>query len=127
FDNYKKRQTENHKEFTKYATEGVIAAMLPVLDNFHAATEHVPEQEADSPWVTGIMYIQQQMEKVFADNDVTKIAVNIGDEFDPAVMEAVKNGDEEIGDDAVVTKIAQHGYMIGDKVLRPTRVVLGSS
>lgn len=125
FDNYKKRQNENQKEFTKYAAEGVISDMLPVLDNFHAATDHIPENEKDNPWVTGIMYIQQQMEKVFEDSDVTKMEINVGDEFDPEIMEAIK-GDNDVGThgDASVQKIVQPGYKIGEKVLRPARVTL---
>lgn len=125
FDNYKKRQTENQKEFTQYAAEGVIVDMLPILDNFHAATDHIPESDAESPWVTGIMFIQQQMEKVFEENNVTKIEVNIGDEFDPSIMEAIKNDEGgELDENVTVLKIAQHGYRIGEKVLRPARVVL---
>ncbi|HIP49934.1 MAG TPA: nucleotide exchange factor GrpE [Candidatus Pacebacteria bacterium] len=124
FDNYKKRQIEQQKEFTKYASEGVISDMLPVLDNFHAATGHIPDGEADNPWVTGIMFIQQQMEKVFEEHDVTKIEVSVGDEFNPNIMEAVKNNDEKLDEHATVEKIAQHGYKIGEKVLRPARVVL---
>ncbi len=125
FDNYKKRQIEQQKEFTKYASEEVISDMLPVLDNFHAATEHIPEGEVDNPWVTGIMFIQQQMEKVFEERGVTKIEVKIGDEFDPLTMEAVKNDDDKkLSEDATVQKIAQPGYKIGEKILRPARVVL---
>ncbi len=125
FDNYKKRQAEQQKEFTKYASEGVINDMLPVLDNFHAATEHIPEGEADNPWVTGIMFIQQQMEKVFEESGVSRIKVNIGDEFDPLTMEAIKSDNKErLTEDAKVEKIAQPGYKIGEKVLRPVRVVL---
>jgi len=124
FDNYKKRQIEQQKEFTKYAAEGVINDMLPVLDNFHAATAHVPEGDADSPWVTGIMFIQQQMDKVFEEHGVSRIDVNVDDEFDPMIMEAMKDDDEQVQGDAVVKKIVQQGYKIGEKVLRPARVVL---
>ena len=125
FDNYKKRQAENQKEFTKYAAEGVISEMLPILDNFHAATDHIPEVDAESPWVTGIMFIQKQMEKVFEENNVTRIDVNIGDEFDPFFMEAVKEADDEnVDEDSTVKKIAQNGYRINEKILRPARVVL---
>jgi molecular chaperone GrpE len=124
FDNYKKRQAQQQKEFTKYAAEGVINDMLPVLDNFHAATDHVPESEVDNPWVTGIMFIQQQMDKVFEEHNVTKIEVKVGDEFDPNTMEAIKNDNEELTEDARVEKIAQPGYRIGDKILRPVRVTL---
>ena len=126
FDNYKKRQSENQKEFITYATEGVISDMLPVLDNFHAATDHVPEDQKDNPWVTGIMYIQQQMEKILEDHGVVKIEINIGDEFDPHMMEAIKkDGEEEVKEDVKIEKIAQPGYKIGTKILRPARVILG--
>ncbi len=128
FDNYKKRQVENQKEFIAYAAEGVITDMLPVVDNFHAATDHIPETEKDNPWVTGIMYIQQQMEKIFEEKGVSRMAVNIGDEFDPRTMEAVTNDKEQdLSDDMKVIKIAQPGYKIGEKVLRPARVVLGKN
>ncbi len=125
FDNYKKRQIEQQKEFTQYASEGVINDMLPVLDNFHAATGHIPEGEENNPWVTGIMFIQQQMDKVFEERGVTRIEVKVGDEFNPLIMEAIKNDDEEeLTEDAKVEKIAQPGYKMGEKVLRPVRVVL---
>lgn len=126
FDNYKKRQVEQQKEFTKYAAEGVINDMLPVLDNFHAATEHIPEGEEDNPWVTGIMFIQQQMDKVFEEHNVTRIEISVGDEFDPMTMEAIKNNDkdETLDENAKVEKIVQQGYKIGEKVLRPARVAL---
>ncbi len=126
FDNYKKRQSENQKEFVAYAAGGVISDILPVLDNFHAATDHIPEDAKDNPWVTGIMYIQQQMEKVLEEHGVVKIEINIGDEFNPHTMEAIKkDGDEKLKEDLKIEKIAQPGYKIGAKILRPARVVLG--
>lgn len=126
FDNYKKRQSENQKEFIAYASEGVIMDMLPILDNFHAATDHVPEEHKDGPWVMGIMYIQQQMEKVLEENGVTKINIENGAEFDPHCMEAITTAkDQNISDHTKVIKVAQPGYKMGGKVLRPARVVLG--
>lgn len=126
FDNYKKRTLEREREFNQYASEGVINEMLPVLDNFHAAIEHIPAEDNSSPWVTGIMYIQKQMEKVFEDNGVEEMAVKIGDEFDPETMEAMK--DENEGDkDGVkkVIKVSQKGYKIKGKIMRPAKVVVG--
>lgn len=140
FDNYKKRSADQQKDLAQYAGQTVIDEMLPVLDNFHASTEHIPEDQKDNPWVTGIMYIQQQMEKVFDDQGVSEIAVKIGDEFDATTMEAVednqskvessesKEDDKNEKDDTQehkVTKVVQKGYMIKDKVLRPARVVVG--
>lgn len=127
FDNYKKRSGEQQAEFAKYASEKVIMEMLPVLDNFHAATSFVPEDQKDSPWLTGIMYIQQQMEKVFDDAGVQSIEIAEGDVFDAGKMEAIKSDDdeEEQTDSQKVTKVVQKGYMIGDRVMRAARVEVG--
>lgn len=129
FDNYKKRSGEQQKDFVKYASEKVIMEMLPILDNFHAATSFVPEDQKDSPWLTGIMYIQQQMEKVFEDAGVSVIEINPGDVFDPETMEALdsKKGDESERSDSTegeqkVEKIIQKGYTIGGRLMRPARV-----
>ncbi len=126
FDNYKKRQAQTQKDLTAYAAEGVIMDLLPVVDNFHAATDHIPADQADNPWVTGIMYIRQQMEKVFEEKGVTRMEVKSGDVFDPSRMEAVKeNEDDTIDGDAVVKKVVQPGYMMGERVLRVARVAVG--
>lgn len=122
FDNYKKRSLEQQKEFTKYASEKVIMDMLPVLDNFHAATGFVPDDQKDSPWLTGIMFIQQQMEKVFEEAGVRAMEISEGDVFDAGKMEAIKSGDDEESGEQKVTKIVQKGYMIGERVMRAARV-----
>lgn len=142
FDNYKKRSDQQQKDFAQYAGETVITDMLPVLDNFHASTDHIPEDQKDDPWVTGIMYIQQQMEKVFDDQGVTEISVKVGDEFDAATMEAMEvndsageqeasgedqNENEQAEQDHKVAKIVQKGYKIKEKVLRPARVIVGGN
>ncbi len=137
FDNYKKRSAERQKDFAKYASEKVIMEMLPVLDNFHAATGFVPNDRKDSPWLTGIMFIQQQMEKVFEDAGVHAIDISVGDAFDAQKMEALQSTEKKSGNRAheddsdekidtenasTVVKVVQKGYMIGDKVMRPARV-----
>ncbi|MCK4635325.1 MAG: nucleotide exchange factor GrpE, partial [Candidatus Moranbacteria bacterium] len=128
FDNYKKRALEREREFNQYASEKIINEMLPVLDNFHSATEHIPESDQENPWVTGIMYIQKQMYKVFEDNDVTEMEVEIGDEFNAEIMEAVKSDDESEGNNSKkekVVKIVRKGYKIKEKIMRPVKVVVG--
>lgn len=126
FDNYKKNSAEQQRKFAQFAGERVITSMLPVLDNFHSATSHIPKDQSDSPWITGIMYIQKQMEKVFKDEEVIEIEIKIGDEFNPEIMEAISSGNEENDDSKSdkqkVLKIIQKGYKIKDKIMRPARV-----
>lgn len=126
FENYKKRQEEARKDIIAFSNQNMILEILPVLDNFHASTEHIPEEQKNSPWVVGIMHIQKQLEKILEDNGVSEIKIKIGDEFDPENMEAIKQeaGDSEQESKGKVKKVLQKGYKIGGKVIRAARVVV---
>jgi molecular chaperone GrpE len=128
FENYKKRQAQSSLEFAKYANLDLIMQILPVIDNFQAATAHIPADQKDGSWVVGIMHIQKQLEKVLEDNGVSEIEVKEGDDFDPSLHEAM--GDQETRDKKQETnnkikKIVWKGYKIDDRVIRPARVVVG--
>ena len=73
FENYKKMQAESQKDRIRYATENIVMQIIPVIDNFHVSTSHIPQDQKDGGWVTGIMYIQKQLENVFAENGVEEI------------------------------------------------------
>lgn len=129
FENYKKMQSESQKDLVKYSTQNVILQIIPVLDNFHMATDHIPEDQKSGGWVVGIMHIQKQLEQVLADNGVSQIEVKIGDTFDPALHEAIEDkqcshckGEKKY--ENKIKKIAMQGYKIGDRVIRPARVVV---
>lgn len=127
FENYKKRQAELQKDFANYSLESLLLQILPVIDNFHASTEHIPEEQKNNPWVTGIMHIQKQLEAVLTTNGVAEIEVKIGDEFDPKIHDAVHR--EETTEDKKesgnkIVKIVLRGYKMGEKIIRPARVVV---
>lgn len=130
FDNYKKRQEASQKEMGQYLVERLLNDLVPVLDNFHAAASHVPEESKGDPWVTGIGYIEKQLEDTLAQHGVRVIDVKEGDPFDPSRHEALSDssieGDERVeGEEKtghVVAKVLQNGYMIGDKVVRAVKV-----
>ena len=129
FENYKKRQAENQKNFIQYASENIVSEIIPVLDNFHVSTEHIPEDQKNSPWVVGIMHIQKQLEKVLTDNGVEEIAVKVGDKFDPKIHEAIQSNSQgtknkEQKSEEIISKIVLRGYKIGDRIVRPARVIV---
>ncbi len=123
FENYKRRQAEGQKELRGMLIEKLVLDIIPVMDNFRAATEHVPEEQKSSPWVVGIQYIEKQLEKVLSENGVTTIEVKPGDTFDPTIHEAVSSEESE-GEQHVVVKIIQNGYKIGERVVRPAKVTV---
>jgi molecular chaperone GrpE len=127
-ENYKKDQAKLMGEFRKFATLDVIFQILPVLDNFNASLEHVPEKEKDNAWVTGITHIKKQLEDVLKNNGVEEIEVKIGDEFDPEMHEAVQDTKEANIDTNKTNKIAkvvQKGYKINNKIIRAAKVTVG--
>jgi molecular chaperone GrpE len=125
FENFKKRQMEERKEILAFSNINLIGEILPVLDNFHASTQHIPTDQKENAWVTGIMYIQKQLTKVLEDNGVKEIEVKIGDKFDPMTMEALKEKEcDEKDCKNIVKRIATKGYRLGDKVIRPARVIV---
>src|SRR6266567_461643 len=91
FENYKKMQSESQKDLLKYAASNILLQIIPVLDNFHMSTAHIPEDQKDGGWVVGIMHIQKQLENVLGENGVEEIPVKIGDAFDPALHEAIED------------------------------------
>lgn len=124
FENYKKRQAGERADMIAYSNINLISEILPVLDNFNASTDHIPEDQKDDPWVIGIMHIQHQLEKVLEDNGVIEIEVKTGDEFDPNTMEAIKQESENNKKEGKnkVEKVLMKGYKIGGKVIRAARV-----
>jgi molecular chaperone GrpE len=147
FENYKKRQASQQKEIGAYLIEKLVMDIVPVMDNFRMATEHIPETERSSPWVTGIQYIEKQLEKVLSENGVITIEVKIGDIFDPKIHEALemqnenipaspagrkmKNDEEKIEEKIdelqqghIVAKVIQNGFKIGERVIRPAKVII---
>lgn len=123
FENYKKRQQESQKELGGYLIEKLILDIVPVLDNFRSATMHVPPEQKDSPWVTGIQYIEKQLETVLTENGVTLIDAEPGTLFDPNLHEAVGT-EEKVGntEQHKITQVLQKGYKVGNKVVRAARV-----
>ncbi len=129
FENYKKRQVTREKEIAGYLIEKLVMDIVPVMDNFRMATEHVPEAERTSPWVTGIQYIEKQLEKVLAENGVSTIEVKVGDTFDPTIHEALEQTeqseeDAEGNNEQTVTKVLQNGFKIGERIIRPAKVTV---
>ena len=130
FDNYKKRLEEARKDTIKYATENIILQLLPIIDNFESSVAHIPNDKRDEAWTQGIMYIKKQLEDVLRGNGVEEIGVKVGDNFDATVCEAID--DNNCNDDCKqkkkfknkIKKIVLRGYKIGNKVIRPARVVV---
>ncbi len=128
FENYKKRQLEVQRKAEQFSKERIILEILPVVDNFEASLLHVPEKEKDGAWVVGINHIKTQLENILKENSVMEIETKVGDEFNPEIHEALEIDTKEANKDTEnnnkITKIAQKGYKIGDRVIRAVKVIV---
>ncbi len=124
FDNFRKRTEEESKTVFKIAQASTLLALAPVLDNFRRATEHLPEHLQNDNWVTGVLYIQKQLEQIFEEHGVSKIKT-VGETFNPQLHEAVST---EMSAEPAQTIIAEleGGYTMDGKVLKPAKVKVSS-
>jgi molecular chaperone GrpE len=127
FENYKKRVQNDERELYGHLSAQIVSDLVPILDNFHAAITHVPKESAESPWVTGITYIEKQFEDVLRNYGVEPLEVKPGDHFDPTIHEALEHqGDKEKEGTLVIEKVIQKGYTLKEKIIRPAKVTVTS-
>jgi molecular chaperone GrpE len=124
FENYKKRSSREIEEFRKFANQSLIKEMLSVVDNLELAMNSTDGHKAiDKDLLQGLEMTHKEILKVFEKFNVKPIDAK-GQPFDPAFHEAVMQ--EETDDFAKNTVIneMQRGYMIHDRLLRPSMVVV---
>ena len=123
--NLKKENDEIRTAVKQKTTENVIMDFLPVIDSFDMAMANTEAWNAvDANWRVGVEYIYNQFKTTLENHNVTAIdAVDV--EFDPNLHEPMKTEDiEDQSKDQKVAQIIQKGYKMGDKVIRPARVVV---
>jgi len=120
YDNYRKRTTREIKEIRETATEHLIKDLLPVLDNFERALQHIPDPE--DAFASGIRMVFSQLKDTLMARGLLPIET-LGQPFDPNVHEALAQIESEQSEGTVVQEY-QKGYLLGKRVLRPAKVVV---
>ncbi len=124
FENYKKEEQKRLEEFAIFIKAGFILQILPVIDSFDEALKQVPKKEKNSDWTKGIFKIKEQIEELLKKEEVKAIKAE-GEEFNPFYHEAVGEAIGKKSDKDKVIKVIQKGYMMGERVIRPSKVYVG--
>ncbi len=119
--NYRKRMERESSEITRAANADLIRRLLPILDDFDRAFQTIPADLRDLTWVDGIMLIARKMQAVLESEGLKPIEA-MGKPFDPHLHEAVVHEETDKYEDGLVIGELQKGYMLNDRVLRPTLV-----
>ena len=120
FENYRKRAAREQADFATRAAERLVKELLPVLDDLERALEAAAAHE-EAKLEEGVRLVERALRQVLAREGLVEIETD-GD-FDPHVHEALLSQPSEAEDGAVI-QVLQKGYRLGDRVLRPARVVV---
>ncbi len=124
FDNFRRRTRQEKEEFYKYASERLISALLPVLDNFERAL--VAESSSIDSLKSGVQMIFRQLQEALAAEGLTPVPA-VGEQFDPQKHEAALRDESGDHPDNTILEELRRGYYLKDKVIRPAMVKVAKS
>lgn len=123
FANARKEEDARRGELIKFASEGLVEDILPVLDSFTMAFANREAWErVDANWRKGVEYIYTQLFSVLEARGLTEVG-KIGEQIDPRnhiAIGTVSTDDAE--KEHTVAEVVQKGYRLHSKVIRPARV-----
>jgi molecular chaperone GrpE len=121
FDNYRKRVAREQVELTRRANERILNELLPVLDDLERALEAAAEHE-EAKLEEGVRLVHRSLLGLVERHGLSEIETEGA--FDPHVHEALLAQPGEGAEEGSVLQVLQKGYRLGDKVLRPARVIV---
>lgn len=117
-----KRDTEREKmEYAKFANERLLDSLLPAFDQFENALAVAPE--GVDKWLAGLKAVKSLWETTFRDIGLERIVTD--GPFNPSLHEAV--AEEEGTEPGKIVRVAQSGWKLNGKVLRPAQVIVSKS
>ena len=121
YENFRKRSEKEKAQMFELGAKSIIEQLLPVVDNFERALEHIPEEEKENSFAKGVEGIYKQIQKMFSDCDIQAIEA-VGQKFDPALHNAVMTEEEGDAEEDTVTADLQKGYTYRGNVVRHSMV-----
>jgi molecular chaperone GrpE len=121
FDNYRKRVARDQAELFSRANEHLLNELLPVLDDLERALEAASQHE-EAKLEEGVELVHRSLSSLLARHGLTEIETEGA--FDPHVHEALLAQPADGAEEGSVLQVLQKGYRLGDRVLRPARVIV---
>ena len=121
--NAKDRLERERQDVSKFALEGTLKRLLPTIDNFQRAFQHLPEDLENHDWVKGVSAIEQELVKQATDLGLKKMEA-LGASLDPSKHEVLQAGP---GEEGKVIEVFEEGYEFNGRVLRPAKVKVGQA
>ena len=122
FENYKKRAARERQEYVQLANERLIAELIPILDDLERALA-AAEEHQEAQLEEGVRLVHSTLASLLTRHGVKPIETE--GKFDPYVHEALLSQPSEAEEGSVID-VVQKGYKLGERVVRPARVVVAS-
>jgi molecular chaperone GrpE len=123
FDNFRKRSLREQAALSTRANERLVKELLPILDDLGRALEAAAEHE-EAKLEEGVRLVHRSLADLLAREGVAEIATD--GKFDPHVHEALLSQPADAEEGSVI-EVVQKGYKLGDRVIRPARVVVAGA
>jgi len=123
FDNYRKRAARDQEALVARAHERLVKELLPVVDDLERALEAAEEHE-EAKLEDGVRLVHRALRDTLAKEGLEEIETN--GKFDPHVHESLLSQPSDAEEGSVI-EVVQKGYRLGDRVLRPARVVIAAA
>jgi molecular chaperone GrpE len=125
FENYKKRTSKERLELYKTASQELMTALLPVIDDMDRASLEFSKSK-EKGLVEGFSLIKNKTSEILKSQGLIIIEVKKGDEFDAEIHEAITQiPAQEKKMKGKVIDIIEFGYKLGEKIIRYPKVVVG--
>lgn len=121
FDNFRRRTRLDIEAGEKYRAQKLAVELLPAIDNFERALKIEADNEQTKSLLQGMEMVYRSLVDALKKEGVEAIEA-VGKEFDPIFHQAVMQGEDENYGSNVVTDEFQKGYMLKDRVIRPSMV-----
>jgi len=122
FINYKQRSEQEKEELVKFVNCLLMLSLLPILDDLERAFASIPKHLAKVSWVDGIGLIERKLQATLESQGLSPIKA-LGEPFDPSLHEATR---QDKGKEGIVIEEVQKGYKFHERVIRPSKVVVGN-
>ena len=121
FENYRKRIDRERATMAENAAAGVLEELLPLVDDLERALGSDPGVEGTEAYRRGVELIHRQLVEILRKRGVKPIEA-LGEDFDPYYHQAVSHEPAEGRRDGEIIEEFRRGYLLGDRLLRPSMV-----
>jgi molecular chaperone GrpE len=121
FENYRKRAAREQERLVAHAHERLVRELLPILDDLERALE-AAERHEEAQLVEGVKLVERSLRNALRKEGLAEIDTD--GPFDPHVHEAMLTKPGNGTEPGSVLEVVQRGYRVGDRVVRPAKVIV---